>query len=97
MSKGFGSVPKSMPRVFPKGPSSPVQVEGKATAMNGRREKEQVKRNGKRGQLRQYDPLDFSRFTASENAAGALFQQTLAWWTACFLAPEEGDLLQREG
>jgi hypothetical protein len=46
--------------------------------MNGRREKEQVKRNGKRGPLRQYDPLDFARFTASENAAGGCFQQTQA-------------------
>jgi hypothetical protein len=43
--------------------------------MRGRREKEKVKRNGKRGQLRTYDPLDFSRFTASENAAGGFFQQ----------------------
>jgi hypothetical protein len=40
--------------------------------MKGRREKE-----WKRGQLRTYDPLDFSRFTASENAAGGFFQQTL--------------------
>jgi hypothetical protein len=54
---------------------------GKATAMNGRSEKEKVKCNGKRGQLRRYDPLDFSLltfpfslFTASENAAGGLFQ-----------------------
>jgi hypothetical protein len=48
------------------------EIEGKATAMKGRREKEKVKR----GQLRQYDPLDFSPFTASKNAAGGFFQQT---------------------
>jgi hypothetical protein len=45
------------------------EIEGKATAMKGRREKEKVKR----GRLRQYDPLDFSPFTASKNAAGGLF------------------------
>jgi hypothetical protein len=64
MSKGFGSVQKS--------PTS------KATAMNGKRKKEKVKRHGKRGRLRRYDPLDFSLFTGSENAAGGFFQQTLA-------------------
>jgi hypothetical protein len=56
--------------------------------MNGRREKEKVKRNGKRGQLRRYDPLDFSLFSDSKNAAGGFFQQILVeilvftplWW-----------------
>ncbi len=42
--------------------------------MNGRREK--GKGRGKEARLRKYDPLDFSRFTASENAAGGFFQQT---------------------
>jgi hypothetical protein len=37
---------------------------GRATAMNGRSEKEKVKSNGKRGQLRRYDPLDFSLLTS---------------------------------
>jgi hypothetical protein len=44
--------------------------------MNGRRKKENVTRKGKGGQLRTYDPLEFSLFTASENAAGGFFQQT---------------------
>jgi hypothetical protein len=41
--------------------------------MNGRSEKEKVKRNGKRGRLCRYDPLDFSLFTTSEYAAGGFF------------------------
>jgi hypothetical protein len=51
------------------------RVEGKATAMNGGREKEKVKRNGPRGQLRRYEPLAFSRFTVSKNAAGGFFNR----------------------
>jgi hypothetical protein len=52
------------------------EIEGKAAAMNRRREKGKVKRNGKRGQLCRYDSFDFSRFTTSKNAAGGFFQQT---------------------
>jgi hypothetical protein len=37
--------------------------------MNGRSEKEKVKR----GRLCRYDPLDFSLFTTSEYAAGGFF------------------------
>jgi hypothetical protein len=51
-------------------------VEGKAAGMNERKRKGKSEKEWKRGQFRKYDPLDFSLFTASENAAGGIFQQT---------------------
>jgi hypothetical protein len=71
---GVGSIKHTLS--LPDGSVQPCPVQGRktTTAMNGRRKKEKVTR--KRGQLPTYDPLDFSRFTASENTAGAFFQQT---------------------
>ncbi len=51
-------------------------VERKAAGMHERKRKGKSEKEWKRGQLRKYDPLDFSLFTASENAAGGIFQQT---------------------
>jgi hypothetical protein len=74
---GSGAGSKKHALSLPEGSVQPclTEIEGKATAMNGRRGKEKVKMNGKRGQLRRYDPLDFSRFTASKNAAGGFFNR----------------------
>ncbi len=62
---GSGAGSKKHTLSLPEGSVQPClsEIEGK----------EKVKMNGKRGQLRRYGPLDFSRFTASKNAAGGFF------------------------